>query len=353
MTQLGSGTRRAFCSLLTQWFLCSVGVATAGCHAIAAKTPAHKPTAPSQLSQPEQLRSLATSAGLRWIVLTRPQDFLRHPIHGKRIARFVPRDRLSMFRMVTGIDIEAIEQLVVAGYRQSGDQSVLFLMNGTDDPIATESAFRDRFVRNSTRMAYRPDAIWSHGKNAAGEVRAIAVMPSGVIAVEGGDSFRSKVALFYAMGRLKRTSRAFDLLDMGAVDRELGDGVVRAFAPGPFEGEWKNALGGVLGGASVVGAGIQFGNAETMELSVRLAGAWGSEAPRALAALLSAWMRLAESPLGRVLGCDEPSGKLFERERPDMVGFNVRMDGARLLDGLFGVVAADLADILRLDDHSP
>ncbi len=346
MAHAGARTRRDFFVHLSGGLGGLLGLWFAGCQSSA---PPPKVTTPSPSHEPlalEPLHGLAIGAGLRWIVLAKPQDLARHPALANGVARLAPPSRRSVFLQLTGIDLDAIQQLVVADY----DRSVLFLMDGIKDPLASEEAFRDRLVRDMTRTAYRPDAIWTHGKTAAGDVRAFAAMPPNVVAVEGGDTFRSKVALLLALGRLRRSPRAFDLPDMKTLLDELGDGAVQALAPGPFLGEWENALGGLLRVTSVFGARVRVAEDGAMDLAVRLAGSWGDDPVRASTILLERWFEVARSPVGRLLHLDKPLVEPSVFDRDDMIALDVRLDGARLVDGLHDAVAADLGDVLDLGD---
>lgn len=346
MAHAGARTRRDFFVHLSGGLGGLLGLWLAGCQSSA---PPPKITTPSPSHEPlalEPLHSLAIGAGLSWIVLAKPQDLARHPVLATGVARLAPPVRRRVFLQLTGIDLDAIQQLVIAGY----DRSVLFLMDGITDPLVTEETFRDRLVRDMTRTAYRPDAIWTHGKTAAGDVRAFAAMPPNVVAVEGGDTFRSKVALLIALGRLRRSPRALDLPDMKTMFDELGDGTVQVLAPGPFLGEWENALGGLLRVTSVLGARVRVAEDGAMDLAVRLAGSWGDEAASASTFLLERWFEVARSPVGRLLHLHEPLTGPSVVDRTDMISLDVRLDGARLVDGLHDAVAADLEDILDLGD---
>ncbi len=345
MSHAGARTRRDVCVRIGQGFGALFGLWIAGC----------QPSAPPKVTAPppsrvpltlEPLHGLAIGAGLRWIVLSTPQAVSRHPALAAGVARLVPPARRRAFLHLTGIDLDAVQHLVVAGY----DRSVLFLMDGINNPLSTEETFRDRLVRDMTRTAYQPDAVWTHGKTASGDVRAVAAMAPNVVAVEGGDAFRSKVALLLALGRVRRSPRALDLSDMKSLLDELGDGPMQALAPGPFLGEWENALAGLLRVTSVVGARVRLADDGAMDLAVRLAGPWGDDATSASTILLERWFEVARSPVGRLLHLHELQAEPHVVDRADMIGLDARLDGVRFVDGLYDAVAADLGDILDLGD---
>jgi len=353
---LGAATRRDFGAHLLAWLGSLASVYASACQpAISSSSKVIEPSSQHEPLQLEPLTDLAIGAGLQWIVVASPQDLARHKVLSQSFARFIPPTRRHIFHRLTGIDLDAMQRLVVAGY----ERSVLFLMNGMFDPRATEEVFHNRFLQNGSRKVYRPDAVWSHGIVAGNEVRAIAALSPNVIAVEGGQAFRSKIALLLALGRLHRSPRAFDLPDMKRVYGELGDGVGACPGPGPFEGDWQKALGGMLGVTSVIGARVRLLDDGQMNLAIRLAGSWQGDEKRAAAILLDRYGDMTNSSIGKLLHLHEPTLEPSPFERPDLVGVDVQLDGIRCLGGLYDVIAADLGDMLslgratdRIDDAS-
>jgi hypothetical protein len=307
--------------------------------------PSAPPSPPLDPLRVHPLSNLVVAAGLRWVVFTRPQELLLHPALQASFSRFAPPVRRQVFQKLTGIGLDSIKEAVVAGY----DGSTLFVLDGMADALETEARFRDRLIFDVIRKAYRSDAIWTHGRTATGDVRALSALHPHVVAVEGGDRLRSKVALLFALGRLRRSPRALDLPDMKQVLDALGDVPVRALAPGPFEGAWEGAIRGLLSSCSAVGLGILVGPAGQLSLSVRLAGAWGQDAPRAAEVLLSGWQDLASSSLGRLLHLDESTDGPRVGGGPEILSLDVGVDGVKLMDGLYQVVAADVREILDMD----
>ncbi|MCL2825201.1 MAG: hypothetical protein FWD57_14520, partial [Polyangiaceae bacterium] len=268
---------------------------------------------------------------------------LKHPVHGHGVERIASSHGRRIFSQLTGIDIDAIEHLVVAGY----DGSVLFVMDGMVDPFGVEGRFRDVLVRDVRRVAFDGDAVWTYGMTADGDIRALVAMLPDVVVVECGDSFRSKVALNYGLGRLTRTPRAFDLEDMRIVDGALGVGQLRVFFLGPFVGEWENALEGLLRVSSAFGCSVRVGSTEIMDISMRLVGSWGEDSPRAARLLLDSWQKMTRSPLGNLLGCNQPLKGPSLVSESQMIGLDMQLNGSDLLLGLYDAVAADIAEILR------
>ncbi len=307
--------------------------------------PTLQPSPPLEPLRVRPLSNLVVASGLRWIVFTRPQELLRHPALQASFSRFVPPVRRQVFQKLTGIGLESIGEAVIAGY----DGSTLFVLDGMPDALETEARFRDRLIFDVIRKTYRSDAIWTHGRTATGDVRALSALAPHVVAVEGGDRLRSKVAMLIALGRLRRSPRALDLPDMKRVLDALGDAPLRALAPGPFEGAWGGAIRGLLSSCSAVGLGILVGPEGQLSLSARLAGAWGQEAPDATQFLLAGWQDLANSSLGRLLHLDESTDGPRVDGGPEILSLDVVVDGVKLMDGLYHVVAADVREILDMD----
>jgi hypothetical protein len=307
--------------------------------------------APKAPSEPvlEALRlrpisELVVGAGLRWLVLAEPREVLGNVALEPALSRLVPPVRRAVFEKVTAIELAALDHVVVAGY----DESTLFVLDGVTDPLEAEKRFRERLLHDVIRKSYRPDAIWTHGRTATGKLRAMSALSPGVVAIEGGGSLRAKVALLFAIGRLHRSPRALSLPDMNLVLEGLGDAPIRALALGPFAGDWDAALQGMLAVCTVVGGSIRLGDEGQLDVSIRLAGGWGDDAARAAETLRAGWRNLEQSSLGRLLQLDEPIDGPRVEGRGELVGLDVRVDGVKLLDGLYDLVAADIGEILAM-----
>lgn len=304
-------------------------------------TPREPPLEPLRL---RPITDLVVGAGIRWLVLIEPRDLLGNSAIRPGLSRFAPEGRLAVFERVTAIDPAALNEAVVAGY----DDSTLFVLDGVSDPREAERRFRDRLVRDVIHKVYRPDATWTHGRTATGKVRALSALSPGVVAIEGGGTLRSKVALLFAIGRLHKSPRALSLPDVRGVLDALGPAPLRALAPGPFGDEWADALNGMLAVCTALGFSARVGQRGQLDLALRLAGAWGERSKLAAENLMTGWQELASSTIGRLLRLDEtlaPPGIVASDE---MVGVDLRLDGVALLDGLYDVVAADVREILDL-----
>jgi hypothetical protein len=196
------------------------------------------------------------------------------------------------------------------------------------------------------RKSYRPDAVWVKGGDASGNMRSLAALAPATVAIEVGGSLHAKVALLYGTGRLRRAPRALALPDVALLASRFGDAPLRAFAPGPFEGEWKRGLRGLLAACSAAGAALRPATDGSIDTRIRFVGAWGQDAPRAAEHVVASWAELAGSSVGRVTGVASPLRGPSPFVQSEMVGIDVTIDGSRLLDGLHDLVAADGRDIL-------
>lgn len=340
----GASSRRAWCRATASW----IGLLLAGCgpEVLPPRVVESAPPKPLDL---DPLHDLLVGAGLGWLVICQAQALLRHPALSRGLERFAPQIRRRMFEKVTALDLDEVQELIVASY----EDSTLLVFRGVGDPMEAEARFRDRLMNDTVRKSYQPGAVWSHGRTASGRERAMAALVPGVVALEDGGSLRSKVALLCALGRLRKSPRALDLPDMQQLLGDMTGAPLRFLAPGPFEGLWDDALHGVLAVCTAIGAWAHVGAEGQLDLHARFSGAWGEDASRASELLLASWRDIARSSLGRLLHLDEPIDGPEAESQPESVGLGVRLDGVKLLEGLYDVVAADVQEMMDTAGAGP
>ena len=128
----------------------------------------------------------------------------------------------------------------------------------------------------------------------------------------------------------------------------VGDAPLRAFAPGPFEGEIAQGLGGLMRASTAVGVSMKFAGAPAkLAIRIVLTGAWGKDAPAAAERLAAAVHVVSESPFGRLLGLDHPVVSPEVHAMDEALVIEVTIDGAVLARGLHDALDAEISEIMR------
>lgn len=329
-------------AVLQQLALLAGSFALSACGAAATSVVVPEPSLPPLHLSP--LSDLVTGAGLCWAIWGRPNDFTRLAPLNEPIASLLPEPRRALFAHATAIDINKIRNIVVASY----PDSTLFLLDGVPSPIETERLYRERLMSGVTRTVHRADAILLRGVTASGEKRSLAALGKDVIALESGSGLHTKVAALYAEEKLKRTPRVRDLPDIAMLLARLGDAPLVAVAPGPFEGDWADAVHGVLGACTAAAACARPTPTGTILTQVLFAGRWGAQTEGALARISAAWQDLARSDFGKLTGLDRSVEAPRTMADDRVVGLEVALDGPRFFQGLHAAVSAEARDIMRL-----
>jgi hypothetical protein len=310
-----------------------------GAQSVPNPAPAPKPR-PLFLNPPQ---SLVAAGGLEWIVVARLRELAASPAVGPGLTRLFPDARLAAFEHATAIDLKQVQTAAVASY----PNSTLYIVNGVAKPMEAELRFRSKLMGDEVRTAMRADVALVHGRTGSSSLRAMAAMLPDTVAIESGGTSRAKAAAMYALGKLQRSPRALQIPDLEALAQRLGPAPVLAFAPGPFEGDYKRALRGLLGAASAVGAAIRITPIGTLQGSFAVAGPWGERAEAASARLAMGWQDVAESAFGRLTGLNEPLRAPLSTHAVDAVSLTVEVAPDRFLDGLRAAVSAQVSEIMR------
>jgi len=84
------------------------------------------------------LTDYVSAAGLRWLVLVKPQQILGEPELKQAIQRIVPDVRLDAFAEASGVDLRAVPDAAIAGFHYS----TLYL---AQLPVGVAARARTRF----------------------------------------------------------------------------------------------------------------------------------------------------------------------------------------------------------------
>lgn len=289
---------------------------------------------------------LAPSAGLVWLVEAKPRAIAQIPDLIPAIALVLPEERLQLFTAAHGgIDPRQTKDLCVARYREA----VLSIVRVPLDGEKVAAAFESRSVKATPRtlLAPNPRVIRMAGE-VGGEPQRLIVFGNEAAALEQGKPGPLRAAEAFAFGRLKRSAPALRGAALSRAAEVLGDAPLRVFAPGPFEGETANGLGGLLRAATAVGASATWaGSRSNIAIRVVVTGAWGDDASAAGERLGAAAHVLANSSLGHLFGLDRPVRAPSVHVERDALVLDATIDGMALARGLHHAVDAEVAEIMR------
>lgn len=289
---------------------------------------------------------LAPAAGLSWVVEAKPRAIAENADLIPYVGLVVPEGRFTRFAAASGgIDLRQIKDLCVARY----PDATLTIAHTPIDPARVERAFADRVTRPGSRAidVPNPPVVRITGE-VAGEPQAIVLLGREGVVLEEGKTGSLRAAEAFALGKLKRAAPALRGAALERAAAVLGDAPIRAFAPGPFEGESAKGLGGLLRAATAFGiAAGPAGSPARIAVRIVLTGAWGHDAQAAADRLAAAAHVVSESALGRLLGVNRPTEGPRVEGRADALVLDVTLDAAALATGLHDAIEADTTELFR------
>lgn len=288
----------------------------------------------------EPLVDLAVAAGLVWLVDLRPEPWFSSDALRRVVCEVVPQERFERFAQKNGVELRQARRVVVSGY---GD-GTLYLAQVPFDATRVRAAFIERLVTVDGEAEDVGEAADRRpfetvrrlrGRRAGARVE-LAMIGPGVLALELGSGRRVRAAIARAEGRLERVAPALRSAPLDEACALLGDAPLRAFFPGPFEGELAQGLSGLLGATRAVALGVTPRTGEGgVELEVRalLMGAWTRDR-EAQEHVQNAIDRLRASAHGALLGLDRlVAGPTLEATRGNVLAL-ATLDGALFARGL-------------------
>ena len=311
------------------------------------RTPPPPPAPPAVPLHLEPACDLAPSAGLTWLVEAKPRAIAEIPDLIPAIGLVFPEERLQTFTTSHGgIDLRQVQDLCIARYKDA----LLSIARVPLDGEKVAAAFETRATKTVTRtfLAANPRVV-RLSSEVKDEPQQLVVFGRESVALEQGKPGPLRAAEAFAFGKLKKASPALKGAALRRVSEVLGDAPpVRAFAPGPFEGETANGLGGLMRAATAVGASARWtGSGSRIAIRVVLTGAWGEDAAAAADRLGAAAHVLSESPIGHLLGLHRPVQPPSVHVEPDALVLDAVIDGDALARGIHDAVDAEVADIMR------
>ena len=318
-------------------------VATPACGPKPNAAPPAPPPVPLHL---ESACELAPSAGVEWVIDARPRAIAETPDLIPAIAVVVPETRFATFAATHGgIDVRQITDLCVAKYRDT----FLSIARAPLDPARVEKAFADRMTHPGGRSVdvANPPVVRVWGE-VNGEAQQLVVLAREVVALEQGKAGPVRATEAFALGKLRRATPVLHGATMATAAQLLGDAPLRAFAPGPFEGETAQGLGGLMRASTALAASARFaGPPAKIAVRIVLTGAWGKDAPAAAERLAAAVHVVSESAFGRLAGLDHPVVSPEVRATADALIVDLTVDGAALAHGMHDALDAEIGDIMR------
>jgi hypothetical protein len=305
----------------------------------------------------------APAAGLSSIVVVEPKAILAHPELLPPIADVIPDESFDVFaKRHGGVDPRALEELVIASY---GADRTLVLARGNVDPTKLEAAFGDRVLepKRTVDQAGGPlsTVVRLEGDRGADEHEMVLFghqavgYETEVIAPSEGRTRTHvgplRAAELFALGKLKKAAPALRAAPLDVTAKLVGDGVVRIFFPGPFEGGSEAGLAGLLKATTSVGIAIRpeprKDAVPALHVTLVLTGAWGEGAPAAAERLGAALTTMASSSLGKLCGVNQPLRGPDVRGAPDSLTAEAVIDAAAVGRGLHAAVASEVSEIMK------
>lgn len=324
------------------------------CGAPPTPRPQRLPSTPLHL---RPVSDLAPAAGVVWLVDARPREILVIPEMAAHVRLVFPDDRFDTFtKRHGGVDLRQLSELEIVGYRAA----TLFLARGIFDPSSVERAFTARAKTDGRAIDRQSDPLGTIVRT-WGTVNTqreqIAIFGHEAIGLEVGRFGPLRAAEFFAEEKLKKSSPALRAPPLARAAELVGDAPLRAFAPGPFEGDSSRALGGLLRASTAIAIAVTVlpptkaepGEEPSARLAIRvvLLGDWKADSQAASARLAAAIHTLSESALGRLLGLDHPSAEPKVRLiAEEALGADLTLSALAVFRGLQMATGAGAEDVL-------
>ena len=303
------------------------------------------PTAPALRLDP--IVDLVPAAGLVWLIEARAAELFADPALAPAVALVLPPAAPRRLRRgATGASTSgAIPQLAVAGY----GEAILALAR---TPAAARRASRRPFAARALDVEGRAveggvTRFWGSIRGDREADRALRRPGRGRL--ERGHLGPLRAAIYFAQGKLRRALPALRAEPLARTAALLGEAPLRAFAPGPFTGEWAAGLGGLLRATTAMAAAVApvaRPPGVALRAHVLLAGAWGSDASSAAGRLGAAFQVLANDPLGRLLGIDHPLEEPRVSGDAEALHLEVVLDAGLLARGIHAATDAKIGEVM-------
>lgn len=252
-----------------------LAVALMGSQLVGCRAPAPAPRANSsqktQQIQRHALPSLIPAPGILFLIELKPAELMSNRALRKQWDLLLRSDRLEAFQKVSGLDLNKIQSLWIAGY----PLGTLVLFDAISCGAQVEQAFLARASSLSERPSSLPGARLLTGI-VNNEPQALFHLPKDFIALAYADITLAKIVQAYAEGRL-HAKTALDTRFLSPLAPLHSEAKLRAFLVGPFEQATDVVAQGFAAGLA---AFIPNQNNLTLQLVAR--GVWPDDADPAI-----------------------------------------------------------------------
>jgi len=332
------------CVVRLSWLIASAALWVSGCAAPAVQSISKvPPPAPALHGGPPA--DFVSAAGLRWLVLVKPQRIFAEPELAHAIEKIVPSARFEAFAEASGVNLHVVPQAAVAGWAYS----TLYVAELPSGAAALARArFSDRLLSGALTKHVHPGLYRITG--VIGQTpETLVTVDERLVAVAVGDPVQAKVVEAYAEQRLRNSATALRGAALSSLpDLAAGNDAV-LYAPGPFTNEWQHAANGLLESAVALGIAVQpIGNGK-VATTICLAGEWQSVAGDAANRLAAAWTAFARSSAGHLFELNEVAEVTGT---PELLTLHVELELEPIVRGLKASVLGDLTEILRVPSRT-
>lgn len=287
------------------------------------------------------LTDFISSAGLRWLLVIKPQRVLSDPDLRQAISHIIPPPRFDAFAEASGVDLRLLPEAAIAGF----PYATLYLAELSSESAAlARTRFAERLLEGAVSKQPQPGLTRITG--VIGQTpETLLTVDDRVLAISVGDPVPAKVAEAYARERLTHSPPALRGAALSALPELASSNVAVLFAPGPFSGDWQRGAGGLLQSTTSLAIAVEGAKNGKLATTIYLAGEWQESAGDAARRLGEAWTTFARSSAGRLFELDE-SAEISAS--PELLRLHIDIDIAALVRGLRASVLADLSQILSL-----
>ena len=295
----------------------------------------------------------APAAGLRWLVIARPQAIAESKAYTKHLDEVVETGRLDAFQKASGLDLRRTSSVLIAGY----DYGTLYLVSSdgfTSDPV---ERFEQRLVSGPRRQF--PTLGVQRVVGVVGNTPKLAfaefnpqVIENHLVAYAVEDTSLARVVELFARRKLSKSHPVFQSAALESSGPPTGRADVSIYFPGPFEGEWALAGHGLVASAAAIRGRVELsesGDAVTVALSA--VGSWDrAAAEQALELTLT---DMQDSPLGTLLSFDKPVSPPRFEATEDRASLTIDLVLSDVVSGLKALVKDRVEEFLPSPNEHP
>lgn len=314
--------------------------------------PVREPVPPLTLTplHTARLDELLPAVGVSWAILASPREIAQIPWLIPAIGDLAPEGNLDAFVLKNGFDLRQAPEAIWARYGDALYNADVEVIRHNAAPSLLESRFRARLATDKKRSQTREDIVLVSGRVGIVKHGCALIGPDVVAYQQGGDLGRgpARIATFYAEKKLDKTKTLLELDTLRALRERFGRAPFVFLAPGPFEGEWANAGRGLFRAATSVGLALRPTAREHIGLALSIMGDFRERGGEAEELLLASWKDIAASPLGGILGLDQPIEGPLGTHANDAIGLQIEVDPNRFASGLKALLNQDIKKLMQL-----